>query len=86
MGRKEEEKKKGERGEREERGKERGNLGPLPAPHPAMLQRTTLCLVPSTIKECLCRPESSYSTQTNLNRKLKNRGTDMILNGTGKCN
>lgn len=65
---------------------ERGRMGPLPAPHPAVLQRTKLCLVPSAIKECLYRPESSCSTQTNLNRQLKNTRADMSLNDIGKCN
>jgi hypothetical protein len=51
-----------------------------------MLQQITLYLVPNTMKECLYGPESSYSTQTNLNRQLKTIEADMVLNVIGKCN
>lgn len=61
-------------------------VNPLPTTHTAMLQQITLYLVPNTMKECLYGPESSYSTQTNLNRQLKTIEADMVLNVIGKCN
>lgn len=75
-----------EKKEKQEKASREGKDGPFACPSPCCVIANGALSSSIRNQGVSLQTESSCSTQTNLNRQLKNTGADMSLNGIGKCN